>query len=906
MNIPTTANAARRQAAVPFSSALLLIVALGLLSSGAETRADGPRRIAPDTRNAELFHAPTSARDRAWERQSREPDDPIVSPLMCQPEWQEGFGVPGIAGRVHALCVHDDGTGPALYVGGSFGAAGGVAANNIAKWDGNEWTPLGEGLSNGVAGLVLTLVSAHEGDTPVLYVGGYFPNAGGQPSSRIARWKDQTWQSLGPPLSDGVTSYNSLAHVRAMTVFQGLLYVAGYFHTAGGIPASCIARWDGHAWYSVGSTGLDGRVYALSVHEDGDQHMLIAGGDFGFADGVLTRRIAAFDGSSWSAIGIANGAPGNGMNGRVQALASVSSAEGSRLIATGEFTSVNNVPIKDFAVWDGAEWQRHEGASAFQGRPTVLRGVGQPGSQLLYVGGLNGAPARWTGSTWEQLRAPDGYGPSGAVETLIDGYPNAFGIVVGGSFFINTPARRIGGVALWNGNDWEGIDTNEPRMGTHSVATSMIGKSDGPLRGLYLGGSILQSSSHVSGTVARLEDGRWISLGPGTAGSSNGYVRKLLFFPRAESEVLIAAGDFTLIGGTGARNIAQWDGHSWSQLSGISEQGTSHGIWSTVLFNDGTGPALYVGGDFTSAGGVPAGRIARWDGLAWSAVGPTGDVGFNGRVSALCVHDDGTGPALYAGGSFSAFADLEVRSIAKWNGSDWSPVGSDLAYGTNGGVLTLQSWDDGPTGWLVVGGSFSQAGDVAASNIARWNGHTWHTFGAGVSGGQFVHVADVLPHDDGTGQSLVVAGRFELGGEVPSRGVVKWQNAQWVSMGGGVQTHSFEQNVPDGLCSHVEEGGNVLYAYGSFNTAAGLASVGIAKWSCSPNAQPAPCPADFNGDGTRDLLDLISFIGEWGAQLGQAVPHGSPADLDGNGVIDLVDLIDFLSAWLPAIGIDCP
>ena len=44
------------------------------------------------------------------------------------------------------LGVFDDGSGPALYVGGRFLTASGVTVNNIAKWDGASWGPLGMGL----------------------------------------------------------------------------------------------------------------------------------------------------------------------------------------------------------------------------------------------------------------------------------------------------------------------------------------------------------------------------------------------------------------------------------------------------------------------------------------------------------------------------------------------------------------------------------------------------------------------------------------------------------------------------------------------------------------------------------------------------------------------------------------
>ena len=34
-----------------------------------------------------------------------------------------------------------------------------------------------------------------------------------------------------------------------------------------------------------------------------------------------------------------------------------------------------------------------------------------------------------------------------------------------------------------------------------------------------------------------------------------------------------------------------------------------------------SGTNLYAGGDFTTAGGVPANHIAKWNGSAWSALG---------------------------------------------------------------------------------------------------------------------------------------------------------------------------------------------------------------------------------------------------------------------------------------------
>jgi hypothetical protein len=75
------------------------------------------------------------------------------------------------------------------------------------------------------------------------------------------------------------------------------------------------------------------------------------------------------------------------------------------------------------------------------------------------------------------------------------------------------------------------------------------------------------------------------------------------------------------------------------------------------------------------AGNVPANDIAKWDGTQWSALGS----GTNGpSVTSLTVFDDGNGPALYAGGTFTTAGGVPANGIAKWNGSEWSTVGDGV------------------------------------------------------------------------------------------------------------------------------------------------------------------------------------------------------------------------------------
>ena len=69
--------------------------------------------------------------------------------------------------------------------------------------------------------------------------------------------------------------------------------------------------------------------------------------------------------------------------------------------------------------------------------------------------------------------------------------------------------------------------------------------------------------------------------------------------------------------------------------------------------------------------------IAKWNSSGWSALGS----GFNDRVNALAVR----GSDLYAGGDFTTADGMSANYIAKWDGSTWSAMG----MGMNGSVFAL-------------------------------------------------------------------------------------------------------------------------------------------------------------------------------------------------------------------------
>src|SRR5690606_17782487 len=87
---------------------------------------------------------------------------------------------------------------------------------------------------------------------------------------------------------------------------------------------------------------------------------------------------------------------------------------------------------------------------------------------------------------------------------------------------------------------------------------------------------------------------------------------------------------------------------------------------------DGSGPKLYAAGSFIEVEGKPMRYLACWDGVSWEAVGPEQ---FDRRLELpqLTIHDFGDGPRLYASGRSRSVIDGVDCSIASWDGERWRP-----------------------------------------------------------------------------------------------------------------------------------------------------------------------------------------------------------------------------------------
>src|SRR5262249_49188456 len=139
-------------------------------------------------------------------------------------------------------------------------------------------------------------------------------------------------------------------------------------------------------------------------------------------------------------------------------------------------------------------------------------------------------------------------------------------------------------------------------------------------------------------------------------------------------------------------------------------------VESLFVFDDGTGPALLVGGGFSVAGGAPASCDPKRDGSGLTSVGSGG----KSPVFAKAIVCDGRGPAPYVGGWMTKAANVAAWGIARWDGSAWSNLFSNQKFGVLsprgfGAVYGLAAFDDGSGPALYVAGDFTTAGGIPAS-----------------------------------------------------------------------------------------------------------------------------------------------------------------------------------------------
>jgi trimeric autotransporter adhesin len=604
------------------------------------------------------------------------------------------------------------------------------------------------------------------------------------------------------------------------------MFVGNFFPS--GKSVNYIAKWNGSVWSAVG-TGVNDRVLALAVIGTD----LYAGGRFTTAGGGSANHIAKWDGSAWSALG-------SGTDDWVNALAVM----GTDLYAGGQFGTAGGVSASYVAKWNGSNWSALGlGTNNAVDALTVNGTDVYAGGTFTQAGGVSANRiAKWDGSAWSAL----GTGVNATVWALA-----AMGsdLYAGGDF---TLAGAVGAnhIARWDGTQWQLLGSG-PGNGTgNSLASSAV-------RALVVRSGLLYAGG-VVGAVHQCSNGGCTQVEKmnNASGDCNAQPGCSVYALTVSAADLYVGGDFTLAGmfAPVAKRVAKWNGSVWS---GLHDVGPELGANDAVETFAKVGTDLYIGGVFTGVGEGGSARAARWNGSAWS---PTG--GFNNTVYALAAN----GLPVYAAGAFSQ-VNVANTTIAKYDGSQWLPAGMSTpaapiyalavspTYAYAGGAFTSNiSRFDGST-WstfgsgmngtvyavalsgtdLYAGGAFTAAGGGSANYIAKWDGSTWSALGSGMNG----TVNALLVN----GTDVYAGGAFTTAGGTSANYIAKWDGSTWSALGTGMD------NTVDALAMR----GTDLFAGGAFTTAGGMTANQIAKWSGSTWSAL--------GSGTGATVRAIAAVG---------------------------------------------
>lgn len=606
---------------------------------------------------------------------------------------------------------------------------------------------------------------------------------------------------------------------------------------------------------------------------------------------------------------------------------------GPALFAGGSFMTADDKLVSFLAKWTGSEWRAVPGSNDERGPVLAMTAFDDGTGTALYVSREAGFD-RWNGTTWTTIPFVSG------VRSFAAGNLGSGTALYAGGTFKNAGGTVLSHVARWNGLSFTPVGNS-----TEVNASALAIWNDGGGNRLYAGGTFDTVGGATFNHLAKWTGSAWAPVGGGTHFQGN--VGALLAF----GTKLYVGGGFNSVGGgvAGTTGIAAWNGGSWESLGGglADEFG---GVDALIVHNDGGGNAVYAGGTFSTSGGAPASFLAKWNGSSWAAVGagvdgivggllsvagsgllaagtftqaggaeannlarfggglwspytakPNG-AGLEGDVNHLAVHDDGSGPALYASGAFHVPGATGFTVLAKFDGTAWTP----LATSGSQGRWALASFDagDGPalyvsggTGttvpvffisrlengaWTALSGGFPRIHDllpfddgggaklyfaaVATGNspfltaIARYDGSSWSAVGAGLEG----TVRTLAIFDDGHGSALYAGGNIpETGGGTPIGHLAKWDGAAWTAVGGGLNDEVVELAAWNGA----------LYAAGRFTLAGGMPAQGLARWDGTAWTQVGGGIATGGSvtdlavfdDGAGSALYVAGFFGENGA-----------------------------------------
>ena len=231
---------------------------------------------------------------------------------------------------------------------------------------------------------------------------------------------------------------------------------------------------------------------------------------------------------------------------------------------------------------------------------------------------------------------------------------------------------------------------------------------------VYFAGRFSEIGGVEAKNVAMWDGVSWYPLGLGLYGPSC-YEREGLTIHVHPNGSVYAGGRFHKAGQQDAYHIARWDG-TWNPIGAYG--GLNGDVYSIEIKPDGS--EIYVGGDFTDEYSNPGSgltRMAKYI-VATDTFEPM-DTGFDDTVRKIKMSPFGD---IYVGGDFHHSGTHDVNYVSQWDGGAWVALGDNSLDGP------VYSIDFDGKGIMAVGGWFRNANGLVTRSIAYWNGSNWtHT-----------------------------------------------------------------------------------------------------------------------------------------------------------------------------------
>ncbi|MDX2147257.1 MAG: hypothetical protein SFZ23_07010 [Planctomycetota bacterium] len=653
-------------------------------------------------------------------------DSVITSPGIARWDGTRWHAVGGgvISGSVHALHVHDDGSGPQLYVGGSFSGVNPqspINSRGIAAWNGQAWSGLSGGIASpaGQFPWVRAITTSSVTGSAQLYIAGLFSSAGGVPAPNIARWTGAEFVA-GPTLPPVLAPFSpDIIALAEFTIPSGRgLFISR--RSPGNDLSTSLYRWNGGSVGSYRNVRAE-RLVIGRLPNDPEASL--------FAIGGQVRRLN-FD--TWQPMGTLQGALTD------SAIADL--GDGARLVVAGPVTGLGGRTegLRTVAAWDGMAWTPavDDRFVSFRANAVGLAATGGEQSLVLGTtelrfedlgGQLRFAVAFQDGEGWIDRANLNASVPGSIIDEIATSGPRREQLYLAG----RTAQGASGDPASlrwFDGSQWRTVSPLTQSEGLGSSISAIATFRDAQGFGAYVGGPFDSIRGVAFRGIAEVRGTQATPLNP---------LPPVAFSPEAilareESgeRVLYVASAYGPF-----RGVYRFDGATWTQLGPSFTAGI--GPTSLAFYRGASGTEhLYAAGSFLSIAGVPTPDIARWNGVAWEPVPGVGPTGSTSPESYLTVFNDGSGAKLYWTGSFARLgepgSEFDANGIAAFDGTSWSPLpgvagspGLTSPFRTGTGVKMVATRQNTPTGlvsWLNVAGTFYAAGGVPSPLVARFGG----------------------------------------------------------------------------------------------------------------------------------------------------------------------------------------